>query len=410
MIESAVNLRVEFAGLTFKNPFLLASGSPTLTGEMIARAFEHGWAGAVTKTLKPPSLRRNWLSREPQPMVAPFKYKGRNIGMQNIATSGGHMEMADWQAQIPPIKAQYPEHIVIGSIAATKDEGDWKWLTEGMLEAGVDAIELDVSCSHSSAQLVKGRLVGEVTELAGKVTRWVREVCDRPVIVKLPAFVPDFRSMVEVCAEAGAAGVSGINTLPCLIGVNLETFEPLLSVQGRGVYGGLSGPVIKPVALRAVSLMAKAGVLPVSGIGGILSWEDAAEFILLGATTVQLCTAVMWHGYGIIEELIGGLSQYVEEKGLWSVSELVGCSNVLIEPSIANLQARSGIFAHIIPERCRKCGLCVVACRDGGFQAIFRDEKETAVVDPGRCDGCGLCFVVCPADAIEWRQGGTTEG
>lgn len=409
MIESAVNLRIEFAGLTFKNPFLLASASPTLTGEMIARAFEHGWAGAVTKTLKPPSLRRNWLSREPQPMVAPLKYKGRNIGMQNIATSGGHMKMADWQAQIPPVKAQYPDHIVIGSIAATMDEGDWKWLTEGMLKAGVDAIELDASCSHSSAQLVKGRLVGEVPELTGKVTRWVKEVCDKPVIVKLPAFVPDFQNMLEVCAEAGAAGVSGINTLPCLIGVNLETFEPLLSVQGRTAYGGLSGPAIKPVALRAVSLMAKAGVLPVSGIGGISSWEDAAEFILLGATTAQLCTAVMWHGYGIIEELVDGLSRYVEEKGLRSVSELVGRSNVLVEPSVANLQARSGVFAHIVPERCRKCGLCVAACRDSGFQAISQDEEEAAVVDPGHCDGCGLCFIICPADAIEWRQGATVE-
>ena len=410
MMNAPVNLQVEFAGLRLKNPFILASASPTLTGDMIARAFECGWAGAVTKTLKPPSLRRNWLSREPQPMVAPLKYKGRNIGMQNIATSGGHMEMSDWQAQIPPIKARYPDHIVIGSIAATMDQGDWKWLTEGMLEAGVDAIELDASCSHSSAQLVRGRLVGEVPELAGQVTCWVREVCDKPVIVKLPAFVPDLPRMLVACAEAGAAGVSGINTLPCLIGVKLETFEPRLSVQGRGAYGGLSGPAIKPVALRAVSLMAKAGILPVSGIGGVSSWEDAAEFILLGATTVQVCTAVMWHGYGIIEKLVDGLSSYVEQKGLGSVLELVGRSNTLIETSIANLQARSGVFAHVVPEQCRKCGQCVAACQDGGFQAISQDEEGTAIVDPERCDGCGLCFIVCPADAIEWRQGAIPEG
>ena len=401
MNRSIPSLQVEFAGLTLKNPFLLASASPTLTGDMIARAFEQGWAGAVTKTLKPPSLRRNWLSREPQPMLAALKYRGRNIGMQNIATSGGHMEMADWQAQIPALKAAYPDHVVIGSIAAALNRDDWTWLTEGMLEAGVDAIELDASCSHSSAQLVKGRLVGEVPELAARVTRWVKAVCPKPVIVKLPAFVPDFQAMVEACAEAGAAAVSGINTLPCLIGVNLETFEPLLSVQGRGAYGGLSGPAIKPVALRAVSQMAKAGLLPVSGIGGVATWEDAAEFILLGASTVQVCTAVMWNGYGIIEKLVAGLAAYLESKGVENVSQLVGRTNALIEPSIANLKARTGIRAHIVPERCRNCGLCVVACRDGGFQAIA-EAKGLTVVDPERCDGCGLCFVVCPFGALVW--------
>jgi dihydropyrimidine dehydrogenase (NAD+) subunit PreA len=404
MTRQDVDLQVEFAGLRFENPFLLASGSPTLTGEMIGRAFEHGWGGAVTKTLKPPSLRRNWLSREPQPMLAPIKHKGRNIGMQNIATSGGHMEMQDWQAQIPVVKDRYPEHIVIGSIAAAMEEDDWKWLTEGMLKAGVDAIELDASCSHASAQLVGGRLVGEVPELARRVTEWVKEVCDRPVVVKLPAFVPDFKAMVDACAEAGAAGVSGINTLPCLVGANLDTFAPLLSVRGRTAYGGLSGPAIKPVALRAVSLMAKAGTLPVSGIGGVTSWEDAAEFLLFGAMTVQVCTAVMWYGYGLVEKLITGLGDYLTEKNLGSASELVGRTNALVEPSIANLQTRSGLRAHVIQEKCRQCGRCVLACRDGGFQAIWEDSEGTAVVDPEHCDGCGLCLIVCRFEAIEWQQ------
>jgi dihydropyrimidine dehydrogenase (NAD+) subunit PreA len=404
MIRRDVDLQVEFAGLTFKNPFLLAAGSPTLTGHMIGRAFERGWAGAVTKTLKPPSLRRNWLSREPQPMLAGLQYAGRKIGMQNIATSGGHMEMPDWQAQIPAVKDRYPEHIVIGSIAATLDEDDWKWLTEGMLEAGVDAIELDASCSHASPQLVGGRLIGAVPELAAQVTEWAKEVCDRPVMVKLPAFVSDFKVMVEACAEAGAAAVSGINSLPCLIGVDLDTFEPLLSVQGRTSYGGLSGPAIKPVALRAVSLMAEAGKVPVSGIGGVSSWEDAAEFLLLGAVTVQVCTAAMWYGYGLVEGLIDGLGDYLARKGLRSATELVGRTNALVESSIKDLETRSGLRARIVPEECQQCGRCVPACRDGGFQAISEDREGTAVVDPARCDGCGLCMVVCPFDAIEWQQ------
>lgn len=400
MVSQPDNLRVEFAGLTFKNPFLLASASPTLTGHMIARAFEYGWAGAVTKTLKPPSLRRNWLSREPQPMLGALRYGGRVIGMQNIATSGGHMEMADWQAQLPPVKADYPDHVVIGSIAATMDKGDWQWLAEGMLQAGVDAIEVDASCSHSSAQLVRGRLVGDVPELAAQVTQWVREVCDKPLIVKLGAFVPSFPEMLQALAQAGANAVSGINTLPCLIGVNLDTMEPMPTVQGRAAYGGLSGPAIKPVGLRAVSLMAKTGLLPVSAIGGIATWQDAAEYMLLGAGTVQVCTAVMWGGYGIIDKLTQGLSQYVSDKGFGNVSELVGRANALVEGSIANLEARSGLRAHILADACKNCGKCIPACRDGGFQAISQDG-DLPVVDPEKCDGCGLCVVVCPFAAIE---------
>jgi dihydropyrimidine dehydrogenase (NAD+) subunit PreA len=404
MMHQDVDLRVEFAGLTFKSPFLLAAGSPTLTGDMIGRAFERGWAGAVTKTLKPPSLRKNWLEREPQPMLAPLKHRGRNIGMQNIATSGGHMEMRDWQVQIPVVKDEYPEHVVIGSIAAALVEDDWKWLTDGMLEAGVDAIELDASCSHASPQLVGGRLIGAVPELAAQVTEWAREVCDRPVIVKLPAFVSDFVGMVDACAEAGAAAVSGINSLPCLIGVDLDTLEPLLSVQGRTAYGGFSGPAIKPVALRAVSLMAKAGKVPVSGIGGVSSWQDAAEFILLGAFTVQVCTAAMWYGYGMVEDLINGLGSYLAEKGLRSVEDLVGRTNALVAGSIKDLETRSGLRARVVPEECQRCGRCTRACRDGGFQAISEDPEGTAIVDPARCDGCGLCMVVCPFGAIEWQQ------
>jgi dihydropyrimidine dehydrogenase (NAD+) subunit PreA len=400
MVRQPSNLQVEFAGLRFKSPFLLASASPTLTGHMIAKAFEHGWAGAVTKTLKPPSLRRNWLSREPQPMLGSLKYGGRVIGMQNIATSGGHMEMADWQAQLPAVKADYPDHVIIGSIAATMDKGDWQWLAEGMMNAGVDAIEVDASCSHSSAQLVKGRLVGEVPELAAQVTQWVREVCSKPLIVKLGAFVPSFPEMLKALAQADANAVSGINTLPCLVGVNLDTMEPMPTVQGHAAYGGLSGPAIKPVGLRAVSLMAKTGVLPVSGIGGIASWQDAAEYMLLGASTVQVCTAVMWGGYGTIDKMVAGLSKYVEEKGFASVSEIVGRANALVEGSIANLTARSGLRAHIIAEACKDCGKCIYACRDGGFQAISQNGA-TPAVDTEKCDGCGLCYVVCPFGAIE---------
>jgi dihydropyrimidine dehydrogenase (NAD+) subunit PreA len=180
----------------------------------------------------------------------------------------------------------------------------------------------------------------------------------------------------------------------------LDTLEPIPTVQGHAAYGGLSGPAIKPVGLRAVSLMAKAGLLPVSGIGGISTWQDAAEYMLLGAGTVQVCTAVMWNGYGIIDKLVTGLSGYVTDKGFSSVSEMVGAANARVKGSIRDLETRSGLTARILAEDCKDCGKCIPACRDGGFYAISRGDT-VPVVDPQACDGCGLCLVVCPFGAIE---------
>jgi dihydropyrimidine dehydrogenase (NAD+) subunit PreA len=324
--------------------------------------------------------------------------------MQNIAAVGDAVEISDWQAEIPALKDRYPTRQVVGSIAAAVNENHWKQLADGMLAAGVDALELDVSCSHDPILDIEAGKLDRMSELAGTVTTWVKQVCEKPVIVKLPAFAPNLESVVAVSHEAGAAGVSAINTLPGLLGVDLETLEPLPAVQGYGSYGGLSGPAIKPVALRVVSLLSQLGILPVSGIGGVSTWEDVAEFVLCGATCVQLCTAVMWNGYGILNNLLDGLTQYLEGRGLRSVGDLVGLADASLVPSVFDLPDRIGMVARIVPERCRNCGLCVVACRDGGFQAISEGDGATTI-DAELCDGCGLCFVVCPFDAVEWQQG-----
>jgi len=402
-----IRIDTEFAGLNFKNPYILASGPPTLNGALISRAFERGWAGAVTKTLKSPSLRSKWLSREPQPMLAPFRFQGRLIGMQNIATAGSSNRLEDWQAQIPAVKSEYPDCMVIGSVAAELDEDEWKWLVKGISYAAVDAIELDVSCSHSSAQHVERRLIGESSELTGRVIRWSREVTGKPLIVKLPAFGFDIREMVRTCYVAGASAISGINTLPSLLGVDIETLEPRLPVNGRTTYGGLSGPVVKPIALRTVSLIAKENCLPISGIGGISSWRDAVEFFLFGAGTVQICTAVMWQGFDLIEKLVSGLQNYMERKNFDSLSQLIGRANSLVVPQIPDLTIEGGVAAQILTERCTNCGLCAIACRDSGYQAIVEHEGRYHILAT-QCEGCGLCMTICPTTAIKMLPTGQT--
>ena len=250
-------------------------------------------------------------------------------------------------------------------------------------------------------------MIGEIPELTAEVIEMVRKVCPKPVLVKLPGLGVDYQDMLQSCAEAGATGVSGINSLPALGGIDLETLEPRPSVHGHSSYGGLSGPAIKPVALRAVSLMARNNLLPVSGIGGIESWQDAAEFLLLGASTVQICTAVMWRGYGIINGLLKGLRGYMLEKGWSELSQLIGRANVLIEPNISHLDAGKDLMITIVPDLCNNCGLCVIACRDGGYQAIA-EGTNLPLIDLEKCDSCGLCQIVCPHGAIMSRYVGTT--
>jgi dihydropyrimidine dehydrogenase (NAD+) subunit PreA len=218
------------------------------------------------------------------------------------------------------------------------------------------------------------------------------------VIAKLPGLMSNVDGVVASCLESGAVGFAGINTLPGIIGVDLETFEPRPASAGKSSYGGYSGPSIKPVALAAVAKMVQAGAPHVSGIGGIESWEDAAEFILLGAQTVQLCTAVMWKGYDIIKSLVKGLDDYLARKGIDNISEIAGAAFERLEKGVHDLELQENVVAHVL-EECNGCGLCVIACRDGGHQAITM-EDDLAEVDSSYCIGCALCKLVCPVDAI----------
>jgi len=237
--------------------------------------------------------------------------------------------MEHWQAAVPHLKAKYPDHVIIGSIATNEvDREKWQSLMRGICKAGVDAVEVDIACSHNPDITIDGEIIGQSPQAVCKIVTWLVEAAQGvPVIIKIPATAPDLNELAHVCEKNGATALTAINTLPSMISVDLDSFTPLPAVSGKSSYGGYSGPGIKPVALRVVSRLAQASNLPISGSGGVSKWQDAAEFILLGASTVQVCTAVMWYGYEIIGKFLDGLSEYVTSKGCTNVSELIGRSN-----------------------------------------------------------------------------------
>lgn len=342
------------------------------------------------------------LTHEPKPVLAGYQSKGRRIGMGNISITG-QWGTQEWARAMPLLKAQFPDRIVLGSFGAEVDKQVWQKMAKQLEDAGMDGIELDLSCTHATLGREEPLIVGENSELTAEVTKWVTDAVKIPVIPKLPASVRNWKGVLTACKDAGATGVASINTLSALMGVDLENVRPLLNVNGFSSYCGYSGPGIKPIALRVVSQMFKTGLMPISGIGGISGWEDAIEFMLLGASTVQVCTAVMWDGYGIVQKMIQGVSDYLDKKNISSVREIVGKANSYIKESVFSLKPDEHTVAFISDE-CNGCGKCVIACDDGAYQAIYMAENKRAIVNLDKCMGCGLCPQVCPTKAITLKS------
>ncbi len=385
------NLSVEFVGIRFHNPFMLASAPPTRTAEMIKRAFASGWGGAVTKTIAPDPV------NDLQPRLHTLRHRKRNIGMENIELTT-QLTLDEWQKEIADIKASFPDRPLWASIMGGMERGSWQHIAEAVEEAGADALELNVSCPHGMPSKGMGAFIGQSDKMTGEVVSWVKKVAKKPVVVKLTPNVTDISFIAKAAKENGADALAASNTVLGLIGVDLDTLTPLPAVDGVSTYGGYSGPGIKPIALRCVAQIARATSLPVSGIGGVNTWQDATEFMALGATTVQICTAVMWEGYGIIDKLTVGLENYLDDKGFVDLKPIIGVAlpkivefpEMPIEPRV---RAK-------VDDTCNGCMLCISACSDGGFQAITGMKGERITIDGDRCDGCSLCVMVCPLGSI----------
>lgn len=395
----AVDLSVNFCGVRFENPFVLAAAPPTDNADMVARGFEAGWAGAILKTT---SVESEVVSLV-YPMMVGMDLDGRRLAaLENIdLISERHIDQVE--KDVRRLKKEFPKKVVAASIMGGKKE-HWEELVRRLEAAGVDLIECSFSCPHGMPEKGMGSAVGQSPELTEKTARWVKEAAKRvPVIIKLTPQIADITAAAEAVKRSGADGVTAINTVKGLMGVDLDSFVPYPNVGGYSTYGGISGPAIKPVALRCVAEIAGKVDLPISATGGVTTWRDAAEFLLLGARTVQVCTEVMRHGFRVVEDMIDGLSNYLEDKGLSGVEQLIGKALPhVVEHS--HLPRDGRVRAHVDPEKCIRCGVCYVACRDGGHQAMEFGPDRLARVDEEKCVGCGFCTTTCPvADCLTLR-------
>ena len=387
-------LGIDFCDIHFKNPFILASAPPTATGEMMERSAEAGWAGGVTKTLV---MDHGWVKNvRPRlaSLVAPGKSK-KLLAFQNIELVTDR-SFDVWLKDIEAIRKKHPDYVVVASIMddASRPDG-WQTMARQCESAGAQMLEINMSCPHGMPEVGMGSAIGQNPELAARVTRWVVEAVGIPVMPKMTPNVTDVALVAQKCIEAGAQAIAGINTVAAIIGVDLKALCPLPNVSGYSTHGGLSGPAVKPIALKAVASMAQSTAAPVSGMGGISTWEDAAEFLLLGASTLQVCSAVMEKGYGIIKSLNRGLAGYLEEMGFESVRDMVGRALPRLT-SHEKLPRDNRVVSHIDLEACVRCGRCFVSCRDAGYQAITLLEDKTPVVKAEACTGCSLCAHICP--------------
>jgi len=298
----------------------------------------------------------------------------------------------EWGREIDLIRNIYPERPLIASIMGGGKPDDWQKIIEQIEPRGINAFEMNVSCPNFAER--KGAQLGQDPESLHMAITWVREATSLPVIVKLTPNVTDIVSLARVAQEAGADAVTTTNTLSGLAGIDLDTFSPQPTVEQIGIFGGYSGPGLKPVSLRCTASVAQNVEIGIFGCGGITRWQDAAEYMTVGASAVQICTAVMWNGYEIISKLKKGLSQYIDKKGYSSPVDFVGVALPRIG-TFPDLDLEVKLVASIDADHCNGCGICVKACQSGGFEALEMVD-DLAVVNFYKCDGCGLCVGVCP--------------
>ena len=388
-------LNTDFCGIPLENPFLLSSSVVASTYDMCARAFEAGWAGAAFKTICSMDI------HEASPRFSAIKgISGEITGFKNIEQLSDH-SVAENMAIFRKLKQNYPTKFILASIMG-KDEAEWEELAGLCEENGADAVELNFSCPNM-AEGGLGSDIGQVPELVERFTRAAKRGCKIPVLAKL---TPNVASMIpagEAAKRGGADGLAAINTIKSITGVNPHTLVAAPAVRGRSALGGYSGNAVKPIALRFIAELASDSKLVgmhISGMGGIETWQDALEFILLGSGSVQVTTAVMQYGYRIIDDLTSGLNYYLAEKGYNSVRELVGLAADTVSASTDVLERDTVLFPKFDHTKCISCGRCFISCSDGGHSAITRDGDGKPKLDGSKCVGCHLCLLVCPEKAI----------
>lgn len=417
------DLSITFCGVQAPNPFWLASAPPTNSEYQIRRAFDAGWGGAVWKTIAHEPI-VNVSSR-----YGAVDYERTKVmGLNNIELITDRTLETNLR-EIASVKKAYPKHALWISLMVESTREAWHDIVKRTQDTGADGIELNFGCPHGMSERGMGAAVGQVPDYTCLITEWVKEVATIPVLVKLTPNVGDVTAVGRAAVKGGADGLSLINTINSIMGVDLDTFAPKPQVRGLGSHGGYCGPAVKPIALNMVSAIAsdpKIGV-PISGIGGIQAWQDAVEFLLLGAGSVQVCTAVMHYGFRIVEHLLSGLENWMREKQFARVSDFVGKSVPRIK-NWGDLDLNYKVVAEIDQRKCIHCGLCYIACEDGAHQSIRWDRVPMAEyvksnghpphrsggvevlagaggdvvnlfsIKQDMCVGCNMCSLVCPVE------------
>ncbi|MDR3590984.1 MAG: NAD-dependent dihydropyrimidine dehydrogenase subunit PreA [Negativicutes bacterium] len=389
-MTKAVDLTTDFCGVRFPNPFILASGPVTDTPEKVIRAFRMGWGGAILKT----------ISMEPEkhtqvkPRFGRVKHGADTIGFTNMEVSSTHT-LEWWVETVRKIKREYPENPIFASIMRTssRTRQDWVTATEAFQDAGADGIELNFSCSHAFHSGGGGASIGKDPDATKTIVEWVMSVARVPVVAKLTVATSYIAQIAQTAIKAGANGITAINSVPGVAGFDLDTFTPSPAVDGFSSFTGYSGPAIKPIGLRCVGEILRVNSVPLMGCGGIWNWRDAAEYMLMGANAVQLCTAPMFQGFDMIDGLTKGLTQFLAGRGLAGPGELVGAGLPSYKEHSLLSKAYS-VVAEIDQAKCIKCQACYRACRDSANEAIAWSDEGPSIVSE-RCIGCSLCRQVC---------------
>ena len=384
------DLSTNTGGIQSPNPFWLASAPPANSGLQIQRAFEAGWGGAVWKTLGTPI--QNVSSRFGGHTIGGV----RGAGFNNIELITDRPIETNLR-EITETKKLFPKNPIIVSLMV-ETEAEWKDLIKRSIDAGADGLELNFGCPHGMCERGMGSAVGQEPKVNERITGWAVQYSTVPVLVKLTPNVSDILPHGMAAKRGGAHGVSLINTIKSIIGVDIDRFVPNPRVGGASTNGGYCGAAVKPIALHMVAALArhKEFGLPISGIGGVCNWRDAVEFILLGSSTVQVCTEVMLRGYRIVEDMIDGLQEYMRSHGFERIDQMVGKA-VPAFSEWGDLDLNYETVAKIDADKCIGCQLCVAACHDGAHQCIH-PQQGTRVphVDESECVGCNLCQIVCP--------------
>jgi dihydropyrimidine dehydrogenase (NAD+) subunit PreA len=400
------DISAEFLGIKSPNPFWLASAPPTDKAYNVERAFEAGWGGVVWKTLGeagPPVVNVNGPR-----YGAIWGADRRLLGLNNIELITDR-DLEINLKEITEVKKRWPDRAMIVSLMVPCEEEPWKKILARVAETGADGVELNFGCPHGMSERGMGSAVGQVPEYIQMVSEWCKLHSDLPVIVKLTPNITDVRYPARAAKAGGADAVSLINTINSIVSIDLDNMAPNPTIDGKGTHGGYCGPAVKPIALNMVGEIARDPEtvgMPISGIGGITTWRDAAEYIALGCGNVQVCTAAMTYGFKIVQEMMAGLSNWMDEKGYASIEDFRG----MAMPNVTDWQYLNLNYvtkAKINQDLCIKCGRCHIACEDTSHQAITNlvDGKRRFEVIDEECVGCNLCVNVCPVeDCITMEQ------